>query len=436
MKIVVIGAGSHVFALTVLADAIQKHRLDGLQLALVDVDQPAAELMAALARRLAQELAVRVTATACGERRAALPGADFVMLCASMQGARRWQIDHDLLAAAGMREQARECGGIGGLAYALRSITLALDVCSDMRALCPSATLLDVTNPMPRVVTAVRRYGGVACYGFCNAAHGSGAGYANVARLVGRDAADLAVVTAGLNHFAWLVSVCDRATGEDLLPLAVQNVRAGSFAPGPWDAPEYPRVLRLWLERYGAINVVGVDHPAEFLPPDPAAPFHVHLPFHGTAEERRHRSERLQAAGEGRADWRPLLLENPSWEHPVDVAVALHARRKLPVDMVNLPNRGTLPQLPPERIVEVPAVCQDGTLTGRGPLLLPPAAAEICRAVSDVHELVATGAATGDAAALAQAIECDPAVPDKRAGRAVLPRLLAAHADLLPQFGR
>jgi alpha-galactosidase len=434
LKLVVVGAGSHVFALTVLADALEKHRLDGLELALVDVDAASAETMAGVARRLALDLGVRATANAFTDRRAALPGADFVILCASVQGARRWRMDHDLLAAAGLREQARECGGIGGLAYALRSITLALDVCRDMREICPGATLLDVTNPMPRVVTAVHRHGGVACYGFCNAAHGSAEGYASVARLVGRDPGNLDVVTAGLNHFAWLVSVRDRATGEDLLPLALRNVRAGTFAAGPWDPPAHPRALHLWLERYGAINVVGVNHPAEFLPPDPEVPYEVHVPFHGTPDERRQRTDTLRAVAEGLADWRPLLRANPSWEHPVDVAVALHGRRPLQVDMLNLPNRGTLPQLPADRIVEVPARREGCGMAGAGPLPLPEPTAAICRAVSDVHELVAEGAATGNVAALEEALTRDPAVTETRAARGLLPRLLAAHADILPQF--
>jgi alpha-galactosidase/6-phospho-beta-glucosidase family protein len=431
MRVVVVGAGSHVFALTVLADALEKHRLQGLRLALVDLDLETAEAMAGVARRMAADLGVRCDAEAFTDRRAALPGADFVILCASVQGARRWRTDYDLLTAAGMPEQARECGGLGGLAYALRSITLALGLCRDMRELCPGATLLDVTNPMPRVVTAVRRFGGVACYGFCNAAHGSGAGYANVGRLVGRAPADLNVVTAGLNHFAWLVSVRERSTGADLLPLAIRNVRAGTYARGPWDSPQHSEVVRLWLERYGAINVVGIDHAAEFLPPDPDVPFHVHTPFHGTAEERQQRAEALRAAAAGQADWRPLLRDNPSWEHPIDVAVALFDRRPLRVDMINLPNDGVLPQLPADRIVEVPAVWREGRMTGTGPLELPLSTAAICLAVSDVHEWVAEGAATGRVAAFEAAIMCDPAVPDKAAALAVLPRLLAAHADLV-----
>ena len=434
MKLVVIGAGSYVFTPTVLADAIEKHQMDGLSLVLVDVDHDAAEIMAGVARCMALSCGVQLDVVATTDRVAALAGADFVILCASVQGARRWKRDLDLFTAAGLREQARECGGLGGLSYALRSITLALDVCRDMRGACPRAALLVVTNPMPRVVTAVYRYGGVRVFGFCNAAHGSASGYAGVGRLVGRAPADLNVVSAGLNHFSWLVSVRDKATGEDLLPLALQKVRTETFARGPWDAPDHARVLRLWLQRYGAINVVGIDHAAEFLPPDPAVPFQVHTPFHGTPAERQQRWASLKAAADGSADWRSVVHDNPSWEPPVDVALALHQGTPLRVDMLNLPNDGVLPQLPDGRIVEAPAHICGNALRGDGPLLLPEPTLAICRAVSDVHELVAEGVATGNRVRLYEAIDADPAIPDKTVAQTLLPQLLAAHADLLPQF--
>ena len=67
-----------------------------------------------------------------------------------------------------------------------------------------------------RVVTAVRRYTDVEAYGFCNASHEGASGYEWFARLVGRTHDQIDVVTAGLNHFSWLVSIHDRETGEEL----------------------------------------------------------------------------------------------------------------------------------------------------------------------------------------------------------------------------
>ena len=185
MKIVLIGAGSYVFAAGVVHDAIVDHRIDGLELSLVDVDLEAAQGMAAVAERMASDAGLEVEASATDDRAAALPGADYVVVCAEVQGARRWQMDYEVLSEAGMPEQARECGGLGGLLKALRTTTLVLDIARDMERLCPRAWLLDVTNPMPRVVTAVTRATKVRCAGFCNAAWGAYGDYHRLGRLLG-----------------------------------------------------------------------------------------------------------------------------------------------------------------------------------------------------------------------------------------------------------
>lgn len=425
MKVVLIGAGSYVFGPTVLLDLLEKHRLPGCELALVDLNVEAAESLAAVGRRMARDLGLDNHITATADRRSALPGADFVILSASPQGAQRWAVDYELLKAAGMADQARECGGLGGLSNALRSISLAMDVCQDVEALCPQAMLLDVTNPMPRVVTAVNRYTAVRAYGFCNVAWGGPAGYDWLADQVERPVDEIEVRTAGLNHFSWLVSICDRSTGEDLYGSVEAAVRSGEGA-------EYT-LLRRWLDRYGAVAAVGPGHAAEYLPFDPDARYATRPPYHGDAEQRRRRWETLRAAAAGRLSWRETLTGG-SWEHPVDVAVALHTAAPLQVDMINLSNQGYLSDLPDGRIVEVPARVEGGQVRGVEVGALPGQAGELCALVSDVHERVAEGAVKGDRALLREAIEIDPAVTDKDAALRVLDEMLAAHADLLPRF--
>ena len=425
MKLVHIGAGSFVFAPTVLRDAIARHRLDGWQLVLVDPDAELVGAMAGMGRAMAAEEGVDLDVQWTTDRADALPGADFVVLSAAIEGARRWQMDYEVLQRAGIPGQARECGGVGGLSYALRSVTLALGICRDMERLCPDALLLSVTNPLPRVLTAVRSHTDVRAVGFCNAAYQGPTGYSWLAGLLGREQAELRVVTAGLNHFAWLVDARDAVTGEDLYPAIEDAVRAGTgraFEP-----------LQRWLGEYGAIGVSGAPHMMEFLPAEGAAA-RTHPPFHGTPDERRRQHETLQAVAGGVLSWRDAGLHF-SWEHPVDVAAALARREEAAFDMVNVPNAGLLSELPEGRIVEVPARASQGELHGHEVGRLPGRVSEICRTVSDVHELAAEAAATGDRDAARRAIEIDPAVTEKRPALRALDEMLAAHADILPQFG-
>ncbi len=424
MKIVVIGAGSFVFGPTVLLDVIERHRLAYAELVLVDLDGEAAEIMAGVGRRMAEDLDVACRIAATTDRRTAMPGADFVILSASPQGAKRWKVDYEILKRLGMPDQARECGGVGGLSNALRSISLVLDVCEDMEALCPEATLLDVTNPMPRVVTAVHRFTPIQAYGFCNAAWQGPTGYAWLASLVERPQDAITVMTAGLNHFAWLVAIRDRATDEDLYPVVETAVREGEGA-------RYA-LLRAWLETYGGIAVSG-GHTAEYLPFDPRAHYPTRPPYHGDAEARQRHWDTLRAVADGQVPWRDVQLGG-SWEHPVDVAVAVETGDPLVVDMINLPNAGYLSDLPDGRIVEVPAMVEDGTVQGLKVGALPGQVGALCARVSDVHELVAEGAAKGNRALLQRAIEIDPAITDKAAAMQALEEMLVAHHDLLPRF--
>jgi len=424
MKIVHIGAGSFVFAPTVLRDAIARHRLDGCRLVLVDPDTELVSAMAGMGRGMAAEEDVSIDIEWTADRCEALPDADFVILSAAIQGARRWRMDYEILQRAGIPEQARECGGVGGLSYALRSVTLALDVCRDMERLCPDALLLRVTNPLPRVLTAVRAHSGIRALGFCNAAYQGPDGYAWLAGLLGREQDEIRVTTAGLNHFAWLVDVRDAATGEDLYPAVEDAVRQGSG--------EGYRMLQDWLGEWGAVGVSGPQHMMEYLPAQRER-VRTSPPFHGSPDERRRQHEMLVAVGTGRLSWREAGLHF-SWEHPADVAAALWRKEEAAFDMLNMPNEGLLSELPEGRIVEVPAQAAGGALGGRPVGLLPGRVSEICRAVSDVHELVAQAAATGDSDLCRRAIEIDPAVTDKAAALRALDEILSAHADILPQF--
>ncbi len=426
MKIVLIGGGSFVFAPTVLADAIIKHRLSECELVLVDPARDIVTAMEGAGHRMAADMGVHIRIHSVAERELALPGADFVLVSVAVQGARRWAMDYEILKEVGTPDQARECGAMGGLMAAFRSITFVMGVCQDMERLCPGAMLLNVTNPLPRVVTAVAKYTTIPVLGFCNIAWGGAEGYEWFARLIGRDTASIQVMTAGLNHFAWLLDIKDTITGEDLYPMVKDRVLKGT-------GREF-KVMQKWLYEYGGIAAGVVDHHGEYLPYDKDIHYPSMPPFHGDENERKQRVKELIDIAEGRMAWQDVLLTHGSWEHPVDVAVALNHRTEVTFDIVNMPNKGYLPQLPEGRIVEVPAFAKDGVITGIKVPVLPEGVAGLCNVISDVNELVAEAAVDGARSLAERAIEMDLAIADKRAAKLALKKMLKAHADLLPQF--
>ncbi|MDQ0897542.1 hypothetical protein [Paenibacillus sp. V4I7] len=433
MKFVLIGGGSFVFAPTVIEDIIVKHNLANDELVLVDLNAEVVEAMAGAGRRIANEMGVPVQITAVTDRSSALPGADFVIVSASPQGARRWTMDYEILNELGMGDQARECGGLGGLMNAFRSITMIMGICRDMEEHCPEAILLDVTNPMPRVVTAIDRYTSIRAAGFCNIAYQGANGYTFLPQLLGREPEEVEIVTGGLNHFAWVLAIKDRLTGDDLLPVLKSYLQEGDWSAQSGGKHRELHVMRRWLEIYGAIAAGAVDHHAEYLPKQADIHYTTTPPYHGSEEERKRRLEELQSIANGERDWDDLFTHG-SWEHPVDLALVLHHGDTQSLEILNVRNNGAIRQLPDERIVEVPVSISDGVWTPIALPEFPHVLAELCKTISDVHELTAEAAVKGVASLAHRIVDLDPAITDKKNAHIALDRMLSVHADMLPQF--
>ncbi|MCC2683968.1 MAG: hypothetical protein K0R75_867 [Paenibacillaceae bacterium] len=433
MKMVLIGGGSYVFAPTVLEDALVKHRLSNSELILVDINTEAVEAMAAAGSRVARELGVKLRISAATDRKLALRGADYVIVSASPQGAARWGIDYEILKEHGIADQARECGGLGGMLNAFRSITLLMDICRDIETECPDAVLLDVTNPMPRVVTAINKYSSIRAVGFCNMAHKSSNGYKFLPSLVGKAPDEVKIVTAGLNHFAWLLEMKDKQTGENLLPEVYRVLNLAEWNHLPDRQQREFKILRRWLEQYGAVAAGNVNHHAEYLPYQQEVHYRESPPFHGDDAERQRWRDMIRQIGEGRIDWK-ALFERRCWEHPVDMAVLLNNKLAGHVDILNLPNQGYIAALPEGRIVEVPVTVKNGTWQGEIVPEFPEKLRSLLKTVSDVHEMVAEAAVTGNMALALETIEYDPAIVNKTAANKAFRQMVTAHADMIPQF--
>lgn len=426
MKIVLIGGGSYVFAPTVIEDLVIKHQIDECELVLVDINKDAVETMGKAAKKLALEKSAGLEITWTTDRKKALQKADYVIVCAAIQGKKRWQMDYRILKEMGLDFQARENGGIGGLCYSLRSITLLLNICRDMEEVCPKALLLSVTNPLPQVITAINKYTAIKGVGFCNIAWRGVDGYRWVSNMLGKAPKKLNVVSAGLNHFSWLVEVRERKTGKDLLPVLIDKIVKNQ-------GRKY-KVMARWYREFGAVIAGVVDHHGEFLPHDPDVDYKDSPPFHGNNKERKQLVEGLKAVAAGKISWSKVEMSS-SWEHPVDLAIAREKSKITGFDMVNIPNQGYIPELPEGNIVEVPARVNsslgvEGKVIGK----LPEKVIQICRKISRVHQLTARAAVKGDREVVRKVIESDPAVNYTNLASKALDKMLAAHEDLLPQF--
>jgi alpha-galactosidase len=205
MKITLIGAGSTVFARTLISDLVSFPELaEDLTVALMDIDP---ERLRAT-ERMTSDAGVNVEATV--DRRAALDGADYVITMFQVGGYRpATVIDFEVPKRFGLRQTIGDTVGIGGIMRGLRTIPVLLDVCRDMEELCPGALLLQYVNPMAILSWAVARASPIPAIGLCHSVQGTAR---DLAADLGVD--ELDYLCAGINHLAFYLEL--RHRGRDV----------------------------------------------------------------------------------------------------------------------------------------------------------------------------------------------------------------------------
>src|SRR6185312_17468293 len=106
----------------------------------------------------------------------------------------------------------QETTGAGGLAKALRTVPVVLDIADRVRASNPDAWIVDFTNPVG-IVTRALLQAGHRAVGLCNVAIGLQRYFA---RLLGVAPESVSLDHVGLNHLTWERAV--RVDGVDRLP--------------------------------------------------------------------------------------------------------------------------------------------------------------------------------------------------------------------------
>jgi alpha-galactosidase len=132
----------------------------------------------------------------------------------------------------------------------------------------------------------------------------------------------------------------------------------------------------------------------------------------------------------------PDYLDHIEGEHEQVIEIIESIRRDLGrVYSVNLPNRGQVPNLPPDVIVECPAVAVRG---GLRPIAVPEFDSGLAAQLATRFqwaETIADAALQGSREKFVQAMLLDGSVPSLEAAERLAADLLLAQAEYLPQVG-
>jgi 6-phospho-beta-glucosidase len=422
MKVAVVGAGSTYTP--ELVDGLMRRRdaLDLDEIALVDPDRTRLAVIGPLAERMVARAGGGVTVTDCGtDLVAGVRHARFVVsqIRVGGQAAR----DGDELLGREFGLIGQETVGVGGLANALRTIPVALAIARTVADHAPDATLLNFTNPAGLVTEALCRHGPAPAIGLCNAPWGIKAALSETFTCRPED---IQLDYVGLNHLGWVRGVSVAGDDRTSEALAAWEQRAGQRAASggaPYWTPEAIRLL-------------------EAIPNDYLL-YYYETPAMLAAQARRPtRASEVMAIEEALfvryAD--PDLAEKPpeldrrGGAHYSEAAAALMADIATDagtVHVLDVPNRGAIPGLPDDAVVEVSA--QVGA-AGVEPIPVAPLRPDVdalVRTMKDVELLTVEAAVQGDDAAAMRALAAHPLGPGINRAGELWRRLREVNAGLL-----
>jgi alpha-galactosidase len=424
VKVTLVGAGSVVFARTLIGDLLTFPELaEGTTVALMDIDEERLRVSELAARRIVDTLGVNARVQATLDRRAALDGADYVMTMVQVGGFRPATVtDFELPKRFGLRQTIGDTVGIGGIMRGLRTIPVLLDVCRDMEELCPSALLLQYVNPMAIVCWALARATPIRTVGLCHSVQGTAR---QLAADVGVPPDELEYVCAGINHLAFYLEL--RHRGRDLYGhLRVKE-----------DVPDWNRVRYEVLRHFGYFCTESSEHLAEYVPwfiktgrPELADTFNVPL------------DEYLRRCEAQNTEWRQLrrsledgapMSVTRSDEYSAGIIHALETGEPFAFNG-NVMNEGLIDNLP-YCCVEVPCVADEHGITPQRVGALPPQLAALIQTNVNVQALTVDAALSGRRDHVYHAAMLDPhtgAELSLAEIRELVDLLLEAHGDLVP----
>lgn len=408
-KIVFIGAGSMSFGTPTFGDIFSEKKLAGATLSLVDIDPENLERMYALALAMneASGLSLKIEKTA--ERRDVLAGANFVINSLAIERCDLWKQDFEIPKKYGIRHCLGENGGPGALFFTMRTLPVIMDIVRDMEELCPDAWFLNFSNPETRIVLAVNKYSKIKCIGLC---HGIFMAQHDVAKILGRPEDSIEVLGAGMNHFQWLTSIRDKATGEDLYPELRE--KEASFDPA---FMPYSRKMFRYFDLYPTCSD---DHLGEYQAYGYEAGEEGYN-FEWDEKERVEMRKAIVEVVEGRDDAKGWIRQ--SGEKAVEVIISIYFNIKKNIPSAIVYNNGAIPGLPDDIAVEMPIVTDGAGVHKLMVEDLPDGVIGLLNMQVSAQRLSIRAAVEGSKELALQALLCDPVINSTIAAKGIVDEL-------------
>ena len=426
---------------------VSRRRLDVMRAVIADLDFPGAPAIA-----VTTELAEAVR------------GADFIFSAIRVGGAHGRVVDERVALDRGVLGQ--ETVGVGGYAYAFRTVPAAMELARAVRDLAPDAWVINFTNPAGIITQAMRTLLGERVVGICDtpiglvrrvaAALGLDEGRAGTA-----DGGELDFDYVGLNHLGWLRSLS--TAGSDRLPgLLASDEALGRIEEARVLGADWVRALGMLPNEYlfyyylNRESVARIRREAltrgQFLERQQETFYDAVEREPGRAGElwtRAHRQREATYMSEsrrpGELDRREEDLAGGGYQQvalDLMTAVSTGAPARMILDVGNAQDHSgngaglLVPQLREDAVVEVPCVVDADGVHPRRVGRLQGAELGLVSTVKGCEELVIDAALSGDLTLAWRALAAHPLVDSVRAARRILDGYLRSSPEVARVFER
>ena len=430
MKVAVIGGGSTYTPELIMGFLARIGTFPLSELWLMDIDRERLQVVGGFAQRIAKSHGAPFKIILTDNQREAVDGASYVttQLRVGQMAARREDeylgLRHGLI--------GQETTGIGGMAKALRTIPVILQLARDMLELAPGAMLANFTNPSGLVTQALSMFApDQLAVGVCNVAITTKMGMIeglekSLELKLNPERCELN--TLGLNHLTWHRGFT--VDGEEMWPRVLENAVAELSAESD---PEFPPEL---VEKLQMI-------PNYYLQ-------YYYRTGHKLAEQQQWPPSRAEAVMEVEKDLLREYAEPDRQDPPEDlmkrggayystVATQLlnaHYNDLGETHVVNYRHGGAVRGWPEDWVLEMPCRVDRQGVHPLPAEPLPAACFGLIAQVKAYEILTARAAVSGDRDLLYQAMLAHPLGPGADKINTVMDDVLTTHRQYLPLFWR
>jgi 6-phospho-beta-glucosidase len=427
MKVTVIGGGSTYTPelISGFLERVKDFPVD--ELWLMDIDSSRLEIVGGFAQRIVANAGSPFKVILTTDQREAIRGTSYVItqLRVGMMEARR--SDEYLGHRHGLIGQ--ETTGVGGMAKALRTIPVVLQIAHDMAELAPGALLANFTNPSGLVTEALARYAkDISAVGVCNVPTTQMGIIEKLEDLYGRkiEPQETHLDTLGLNHLSWHRGFT--LDGEDVWPQLIQGYvdRLRKDSHPEW-APRLVESLRMMPNYY--LNYF----------------YQTEAKLEAQNKWPPSRAEQVMEIEKGLLEQYedPDLVVPPEdlmkrggayYSTLATQILTAHHNDLGETHVVNTPHLGAVPGWPPDWVLEMPCRIDSRGIHPLPSEPLPPVCYGLVAQVKSYELLTVEAAVHGDREAAFQALLANPLGPAADKVQEVLDDLLETNRAYLPQF--